>query len=204
MASILYQFFILIFCVSFCVCCSGTTSSAKNQKNTAKTSVTIDRKFRTVGYDSTILLIEKKVVNIVSWNGLFNIREFMTLYENSSYYLDSAINFLRRKEFSDAQKKIGINSMQRSELEDYIRLCVECKSLYDAGMMSEDILKWVINPNFSNRYIIVRNYENAEVIKLLDSISNDPNVSNEFKRNIENILDGKSLGEIREINGEAN
>lgn len=164
----------------------------------------MDSNYKKVGYDTTILLIEKKAVNNVSWDELFGIKEFTDVYEHSPFYIDNAIEFLGREEFTTAQKKISINSMQRAKLEDYVRLCEECKSLYDNGKIPEEILKWAINPNFSNKHLIVRNYENAGVIKLLSSVKNDPKVSDEFKKSIEKILNGKSWEGIKEINGDTN
>ena len=205
MKSNLYKIFIGIFCMNFCFGCSGSTSSLKVQNDTDKRlPVVMDSNYQKVGYDTTILLIEKKAANNVSWDELFGIKEFIDLYEHGSFYIDNAIEFLSRGESTPAQKKISINSMQKVRLEDYIRLCKECKFLYDSGKISEDILKWAIAPNLSNKYLIVRNYENTEVVEFLNSIKSDPKVSEEFKKSIEKILSGISWESIKEINPDAN
>ncbi len=160
----------------------------------------MDSNYKKVGYDTTILLIEKKAVNNVSWDELFSIKEFTNLYEHSSFYIDDAIKFLGRVDYTPSQKKISINSMQRTNVEDYVRFCEKSKSLYDDGKISEDILKWAIAPNFSNRHLIVRNYENTTVVKLLNDLKNDPKISEEFRKNVENILSGKSWESIKELN----
>jgi hypothetical protein len=190
--------------VNFCVGCSGSTSSSKPPNDVDNKLIIMDSNYKKVGYDTTILLIEKKAVNNVSWDELFSIKEFINLYEHSSLYIDNAIEFLGREEFTSVQKKISINSMQQANLEDYVRLCEECKSLYDSGKMPEEILNWAINPNFSNKHLIVRNYENAIVIKLLNSLKDDTKVSDGFKKSIEKILNGKSWEGIKEIGADTN
>lgn len=204
MKSNLYKFLIGIICVNFCVGCSGSTSSSKIQNDADNKLITMDSNYKKVGYDTTILLIEKKAVNNVSWDELFGIKEFTDLYEHSTFYINDAIKFLGREEFTPAQKKISINSMQRAKLEDYLKLCDECKFLFDIGKVSEDILKWTITPNFSNRHLIVRNYENAKVVEFLNSVKIDTKVSEEFKKSIEKILSGKSWESIKEMNTDTN
>ena len=54
----------------------------------------MDSNYKKVGYDTTILLIEKKAVNNVSWDELFGIKEFINLYEHSPFYIDNAIGLL--------------------------------------------------------------------------------------------------------------
>lgn len=204
MKSNLYKFLIGIFCVNFCIGCSGSTPSSIVQNDADNKQIIMDSNYKKVGYDTTILLIEKKAVNNVSWDELFGIKEFINLYEHSPFYIDNAIGLLGRDEFTPTQKKICINSMQQLKIEDYVRLCEGCKSLYDSGKLPEDILKWAINPNFSNRHLIVRNYEEATVIKLLTSIKNAPKISEGFRKSIEKILSGKAWQGIKEINPDIN
>lgn len=204
MKSNLYRLLIGVFFVSLCSGCSGSISSPSAKQDIDNKLTVMDTNYQKVGFDTTILLIEKKAINNVSWDELFGIKEFVNLFEHSSFYIDSAIQFLEREEYTPAQKKISINSMQRVKLEEYVRLCEECKALYDAGKISENILEWAISPNFSNRHVIVRNYDKAVVIKLLNGIKSDSKISNEFKERIEKILSGKSLEGLKEINGESN
>jgi hypothetical protein len=200
----LFKFLTVPFYLGFCVGCSDPASSSQTQNYSINKLVTMDTNYKTVGYDTTILIIEKKAMNNVSWDGLFDIKEFINLYENSGFYIDSAIDLLGRKEFTNVQKKISINTMQMARLDDYLKLCKKCKILYDNGEISEDILSWVISPNFSNRYLIVKNYRNSNVIALLKSIKDESKVSNEFTKSIENILSGKTWEQIKEMSGETN
>jgi hypothetical protein len=160
-----------------------------------------DSNYEKVIYDSTIALIEREAVHIVSWDELFGIEEFTDLYEHSSFYLYDAINFLGKEGYTNTQKLICINSMQRLNLEDYLKLCVECSNLYNSNKISEDILKWAIIPNFSNRYNIVRNYKNISVVKLLNGIRAHPGLSQAFKKSIDLILSGESWDNIKEVTG---
>jgi hypothetical protein len=204
MRSNLYKFLIAISCTNFSIGCSGSNPSSKIKGDAGDKLMIMDSNYKKSGYDTTILVIERKAVNNVSWDELFGIKEFKDLYEHSPFYIDDAIELLGRDNFTLTSKKISINSMQRLSIEDYTRFCNECKSLYDKGKITEDILEWAINPNFSNRHLIVRNYEDASVIKLLESIKNDPKISTTFKKSIDNILSGKAWLGIKQINADMN
>jgi len=195
----LHKFLIVIFCINYGVNHSCSASPSIAQKNENDKLMAVDSNYKKVRYDTTILLIEKKASNNVSWDELFEIKEFVNLYEHSVFYTVDAINFLKQKEFTAIQKRICINTMQRSNLEDYIRFCKECKFLYDSNSISEDILKWVIIPNFSKTHVIVRNYENEAVKKFLNDIRNDSKISAELKRDVKNILSGESWRKIKSI-----
>lgn len=200
----LYRLLICGFFVTFWSGCSGFDSSPKNKKGVDKKITLMDTNYLKLDYITTILIIEKKSVNNVSWDELFGIKEFVNLFEHSSFYIDSAIQFLGRKDFTNTQKRISINSVQRAKLEDYIRLCEECKMLYDTNKISENILEWAINPNFSNRYLIVRNYDKSIVINILNNIKSDSKISHDFKKRIDKILTGESWKKLKEINGKLN
>jgi hypothetical protein len=140
---------------------------------------------------------------MVTWDELFNIKEFIDVYENSMLYIDSALVFLRSSNFSVEQKKICINTMQRASLENYIKICYECKRLYDNGTINGKLLEWSVIPNFSNRYLVVRNYADPLVSTFLKNLKEDNKVTNEFKNTIDGILSGKIWENIKQINGES-
>lgn len=192
---------ICIFFVSFFCACSGLFPN--NKQYVDNNLAIMDTDYRQQHYDSTILIIEKKALNIISWDELFGFKEFVNLYEHGVFYVDSAIKFLGNKVFTDFQKKISINSMQRVKLEDYVRVCKECKMLFDEDKISESILEWAISPNFSDRKVIVRNYDKEVVIKFLHSIKRDSKISTELKKNVDNILSGESWYKLKEMNGDS-
>lgn len=169
-----------------CQCSSSNTGSNSQEQEV------INSNSPKIMYSSSILIINSKAKNLDTWDGLFNIGEFVTLYENSIFYIDSAILFLRDTNFTDRQKKICIATMQRVSLEHYIKICYECKSLFDKEVINEELLEWSIVPNFSNRYLILRNYKSPLVSEFLKSLKENSRVTGDFKERMDEILIGKT------------
>ena len=91
--------------------------------------------------------------------------------------------------------------MQQASLENYIKVVNQCKELFDSGKIAEDILEWAVIPNFSNRHLLVRNFENANVKRFLIDMQYDKRISLRFKENIGNILSGTLWNNIKESEG---
>jgi len=142
-------------------------------------------------FGSTIVLIAAKSVGNETYDVLFGIPEFIVVYEHSVSYKSDCIIFLSNDTFSEEEKKIAICAMKRLTLADYVQFCKACKELYDQRVITESLLNWVINPNFSNRYNLAKSYKNKQVVDLLTNLKNDNAISAAFKRELDNILSGK-------------
>lgn len=183
----------------FCACTNLTPTN--NMKANDNKSQALDINYQRVGYDTTILLVDRKCETCETWDAFFNIKEFINIYEHSNLYMTEALLFLSNDKYTDRQKKTCICSMQRTTIENYIKICKQCKDLFDTGKVTESILAWAIAPNFSNRYLIVRNFNNENVKILLQSVKDDPKVSTGFKDTVETILSGVLWNNIKESNG---
>lgn len=143
-----------------------------------------------INYDSSVLQISQNF-KAETYDALFSDSLFMGIYKNPSLYLKKTIEFLSQDKFNNAEKKISICLMQGLSLDDYLQLFSEAEDLFRQKKIDESLLVWVINPNFSDRHILVRNYRNDKVINLLTFIKSDPSISLISKNIIENILSGK-------------
>jgi len=161
---------------------------------------TIDT-LKKLNFDSSILIITRKAGKAEVYDALFIIPEFVSIYEDGSRYVNDAIGFLAKTEYSSEEKKICICSMQKLALDEYVRFGYLSKDLYSRNKINEDILNWVINPNFSTRHILVRNYKNKRVIALLKEIQNDKMISSNFRKLITDILSGQLFQEIENSGG---
>jgi hypothetical protein len=122
----------------------------------------------------------------------------VALYEHSKYYANDAILFLANEKYTDRQKELCICSMQKAALADYVVIVSHCQKLFDQGKMTESVLKWAIAPNFSNRHLIVRNFNDEKVKLLLQGIRNDDKTSMQLKELTDDILSGKLWSNIRD------
>ncbi len=161
----------------------------------------LDTNYQKIGYDTTILLIDKKCETCETWDALFAIKEFIDLYEHSSFYIADALLFISNDRYNDKQKKICICSMQKTTLDDYINILRKCQILYDSDAISEDVLEWAVSPNFSNRYLIVRNFKEEKVRKILNQIHEDQKTPPQLKEKIEDILSGALWENIKASEG---
>jgi hypothetical protein len=176
-------------------------STTPTKRNPKENKTLVDTNLLKVNFDTTILLIDRKCEKCESWDALFYFKDFNNIYEHGTLYLADALSFLSNERYNDKQKKICICSMQRAALKDYIEIVNKCKKLFDEGKMPEDILAWAVAPNFSNKYLIVRNYNDDSVKKLLNKIYLDKKTSQQLKETIEEILSGALWNSIKESEG---
>lgn len=203
----LYKLFSSAFFVIFCIGCSGSNSSPVAKQNISNKLTIMDTNYQKVGYAVTILQIDKRCENSGTWDALFADKIFVNIYEHSSYYVDSAIEFLSDEKFNLHQKTVCVYSMQRVELQDYIRFFEECKNLFNTGKIPELLLNRVISPTFGKKKIVVANYDNVDVKRILESIKDGGKASKEFKVMIEKILSGEYWNNVKKFmdeSGESN
>jgi hypothetical protein len=183
-----------LFFVFFYTC---SDNNNKNVNTTAEKTNSKNMKIQKINYDSVILLIEKKVVDLTSPDDLFRIPEFKEVYENSSFYINDATKFLFEQKFTTQQKFIVIFSMQRLTLKEYTDFLTVCKSLYIKGSISEDILATAVSPDFGKKRVVIENYNNPNIKKILLDIKSQDSISIEFKKMIEKILSGEYWKNIK-------
>src|ERR1700722_16995621 len=169
--------------------------------NKNETKPTMDTNLEKVNFDSTMLSIGKKCETCETWDALFSFKEFINIYEHSNFYIQEAILFLSNDRYTDIQKKICICAMQKASLQNYLAILDKSKIQFDNKRMSESILEWAIVPNFSNRYLVVRNYKVQGVSNFLNSVVQDNKTSPQFKENIEKIISESLWENIKESEG---
>jgi hypothetical protein len=195
------------FCLHFCGGCSGSNSSLSAIEKIGDKSTITDTNYLKVAYVKKILQIDKKSENSGTWDALFADKDFINIYEHSSYYVDSAAQFLSDEKFTLHQKTVCVYSMQTVKLEDCIRLFEQCADLFNDERIPELLLSRVIGPTFGKRKLIVENYDNVSVKRILESIRDRGNASQELRTMIEKVLSGEywnRLKKFREEGGETN
>ena len=188
---------VAIITLNFLFSCAQVKSSKKMQMADSANLLS-NTNYQKQSFDSLILVIEQNHKGSVTYDDLFKIPEFIDIYEHSSFYLKDVINFLMQKQFNIQEKRICICSMQRLDLDSYIQLCKACKAQFDNRKISESLLNWTINPDFSRRFVIARNYREKNVINFLMSLKKDTTISAGLKKSVDDILSGKYFEFIKE------
>jgi hypothetical protein len=112
--------------------------------------------------------------------------------------LEDAIAFLSGEHINNTQQMVCLCAMQKLSKEDYVRFCNHLLILYDQIKVSEHTLEAAIMtpPSFPHNRIIVDNYRDPNVIKLLKNIEEDKKVKKEIKEYVSNILSGKAKKDL--------
>jgi hypothetical protein len=189
-------FFILFTIVWLAIGCQDKNpTSLSTQKH--EENITLSN-YKTVNFDSTIVLIYQRSIGNETYDGLFLDSGFIDLYEHGSCYLNDVTAFLAQNKFSGEEKRIAVCSMQRLDLTEYIKLAKVVVGLYHRHEVDEDVLSWVVNPDFSTKKILIRNYKNKEVVDLLSKLKNEKSISANLKEAIDNILTGRLMEFLEE------
>ncbi|KYP13484.1 MAG: hypothetical protein A1D16_12365 [Flavihumibacter sp. CACIAM 22H1] len=143
---------------------------------------------RTLSFDSTILLIEKKVVDLTSAEDLFAVQEFVGIYENPHLFSGDAISFIYRADRTDQQKLIAVYSMQKLSLNEYLKIFEKAIAQFNNSKLSEVVLENIISAPIGKEKIILNNSRNQSVLKLLNELKNNSRVSEKLRYRIEKII----------------
>ena len=169
-----------------------TSKDNKGNKNLFSDMVTPDSNYVKHDFDSSVTIIDSAMGE--SWDRndkLMLIPRFREIYRYSHFYLSDAIKYLSDKKITYRQAAICLYAMQNLEIEDYLKISNTFLILYNKKEISEYLLACVIDPNFLDDKIIVKNYDNLDVINFLKEIRDKDSVSKGFRQEIDNVLAGK-------------
>ena len=133
------------------------------------------------------------------YGGLLADKRFVGVWEHGYLYKDDAITFLSKGHALGMQEIICLCTMQRLPTVEYVGFCNRLLSLCDNNKIDPYTLQCAITspPSFPHNRIIIDNYRNPDVIKLLKSIQSDKNVTRkEIKGYIPDILSGKAKDDL--------
>ncbi len=173
----------------FCFSCSN------NHKSTVKTASakSLSANYCKIHFDS-LMAVYKNIE--LDWYGeLLADKGFAGVYEHGDLYEDDAVSFLSQGHAIVMQEVICLCTMQRLSTAAYVRFCNRLLLLYNQNKINAYTLEYAITspPSFPHNRIIINNYNNPEVIKLLKSLQNDEKITRkEIKAYIPDILSGKA------------
>lgn len=190
----------ILWVLLFQICYACKNVNSKNNYNHSKTNkIEIIQKANNLRFDSLIYKIDKQVIDLTSPSDLFSILEFKNIYENPLIYIDSVVVYLKKPECTFQQKLISIYSMQNLDFKNYLIFCDKAIEQFNSYSIEENIIISIINPNFANKYPIIKNYNKQEVIEILKKIDGGSKRRKELNDLIINISNGKLWNNIKQF-----
>jgi|GEM_PF-1745858 len=152
-----------------------------------------------------IFIDKQKNDTLDFYEALLNNKDFVNIFEHSEFYFDDVTSYLKNESFNNMQAAICICAMQNLSVKKYVKLCSLVLLLYDNNKLTDGILEHAITPDFLRKRIIIDNYNDPDVVKLLRSIENDKKVPNEdFKKSLPQILSGESSKQLKKFDEDSN
>lgn len=162
-----------------------------HNSNTIRLQSILDSNNHKRDFDSMMSIICKDTSALEFSKALLADSNFRIIYEHSSAYLADAIALLSKQRFNRKQAIVCIYAMQNLSPIDYVRFCQFYLGLYEDKRIEEGMLEETIFPNFGGKWILAENYENPDVMALLNRIENRATISKEFKKKIADVLSGR-------------
>lgn len=166
-------------------------SSATDQNSSDKKREYMNSQDK-LNYDSAVFKIMTKVVDLTSSSDLFGVQEFIALYEHPDVYQNEALAFLASDKYSYDEKSIAIYSMQKLELEGYKGFLGGIIKLFNEHKINESMVGLALSAPVNKRYIVIKNYDDEDISKMLRGLRDSSETSIAFKERIGNILSGKA------------
>jgi len=189
----------IILTINLCGCSNNNQSHKKT--SSLEKSGAADLNYKEKNFDS--LLKVNAHLDLTYYGELLNDKAFIDVMQHDSLYLGDAITFLTNNNFTQDQVAVCLCAMQYLKPDDYVKFCKLMLGLYDENKITHfALVEYAIwgPPGFlKNNRIVVNNYKNPEVIDLLRSIENDRKVPGEIRKQIPDILSGKTMEDLQDF-----
>lgn len=195
--------------ISFFISCENATNASKsNSENAENVNINydylesdygiknewIDNDF--IGIDFVIFdfQLKKLVKNIGNYElpeDLINDENFIQIINNSEKYYHEVFLVLKSNRFSNYEKTNTIICMSTLPLEKYIEfLKINYYYYFKKGRINKgELLTIVFNDGFGvGNKPILDNYQNQEIVKILNDILNDNEIPEKYKLQIGNLI----------------
>jgi hypothetical protein len=190
MKGILLNIVLLIILSSAVYSCNNRDHYLGGLQTVIENAYTQKSIYKKKNFDSLLKIAEKSPPEF-KYEEVLRDTAFQELFDHSPNYLNDVKEFLLNKKFTYDEVTICICAMQTLDVDDYVKFCEVCADLFDQNKISEGDLYLLLRHGFLQRRIIIENYKDPSVVKLLNQLHNDKKTSLTMKSGIEDILAGK-------------
>lgn len=145
------------------------------------------KKITKVNYDSVVVGLLQKVGDLTDQLKLIDHEEFISVYNDPLVYFDDASRFVADNNHSFQEKAIAIFSMRNLPLKKYIEFCTHCKELSDQKIIEQSLFEIATSASFEESSPIIKNWNNEDVKKFLNSVYTDKNITGKYKDYIKEL-----------------
>jgi hypothetical protein len=148
--------------------------------------------------------IADKIKDLTIYDDLFDIKEFLEIYENPQAYLEAVIVLISQTNLPVLNKQIISLSMQKLPLTQFLVLISTTSEAVEQQVTDAEVLELMLFPPFNWGAQLAINYENPEVRALLEQIVKMPQLSDNTRTLVDKILTGRAkqdLQQYREMQG---
>ncbi|KHD05841.1 hypothetical protein PN36_32175 [Candidatus Thiomargarita nelsonii] len=161
--------------------------------------------YETTETAAKISRIATQVKDLTVLDDLFEIKEFLEIYENPQSYVEAAIALIQRTDLSILNKKIIALSMQKLPVTQFLALISVTADAVEKQTTNAKVLELMIFPPFNWGAQLTVNYEKHEVQALLNRLVEISQLSDNTRNIIANdILTGRAkqnFQQYREMQG---
>ena len=125
---------------------------------------------------------------------LYSTRNFEYMYQNSSRYYMDIKRVLSDSLYMENKKMICVYMSQKLDFHKYLEFSNYCLELFNAGLITEDILYNIIVPyEWKTHTRFVERYKDKEVSHFLKLVLNSDKLSALCKKAVNEIAKGKTF-----------
>lgn len=147
-------------------------------------------------FEERINIIHSKVVDLTNIFTLHDIKEFNEVYFVPLKFESSVIKYLQKS--VDFQNKIiAVCTMTKLPLYENIKILNCYFILYNTNNINEQLLNRCIFNEFDTDYMVAKQYKNPSLRRLLNKMLVCKNLSEEFKINVRETLNGKWYNDLK-------
>ena len=146
-------------------------------------------------FSNTIDSIEKKIVDLTSYNDVFLSKKFVSMYENPERYINNVLIYLADSSITWQKRTIALLAMQKKGFVINLNFLYACNYLYRNGLIGEEMIFQILNPIHLKNCDIIKYYKSGQVRDVLLDIRNNRITSDNLRETIDEILSGKAYKE---------
>ncbi|OQW89619.1 MAG: hypothetical protein BWK78_07620 [Thiotrichaceae bacterium IS1] len=174
-----------ILCLIICLAFGNSTGSMSEER-------------KSIDFQQYVKDITKEVTDLTDDGILLKSKKFRYLFNQIHWYTREALEALSSPTFSNTDKHVVVFAIQGLELEDLLSFAEQLQKLLENGKVSSRIFRETLFPPYNWNTLLAEHFENQEVRQRLIAIRESTAVAPEVKQDINQLLSGQALEDIKE------
>jgi len=174
-----------ILCLIICLAFGNSTGSMSEER-------------KSIDFQQYFKDITKEITDLTDDGILLDSKKFRYLFNHIDGYTKEALEALSNPAFSDIDKHVVLFAIQGLELADLLSFAKQLQILLENRKISHRIFRKTLFPPYNWNTLLAEHFENQEVRQRLIAIRESTAVAPEVKQDINQLLSGQALEDIKE------